>query len=253
LPLQTVLGDLSGWSGLFPSRRRSLAPAVSLPRPAATIPGLVGVGKRLAPSPIQFLTCDSRTVGGLNLNPFRGEPAISGFDWHFTPTHSSSVQFCNIERFGPPVRVTGPSAWPWVAHPVSGLLDAMWTIAGPTPSSDSLSLRLQSLDGPVATTPWNSPAHSSIGTRSRRSVVLPRRPLALSLTVGRRFQELFHSPRRGTFHLSLTVLVHYRSQRVFSLGAWSPLLPAGFLVSRGTPALHLRKARAARLRGSHPL
>ena len=60
----------------------------------------------------------------LNLNPFRGEPAISGFDWHFTPTHSSSVQFCNIERCAPPVRVTGPSRWPWVAHPVSGLLAA---------------------------------------------------------------------------------------------------------------------------------
>ena len=29
--------------------------------------------------------------------------------------------------------------------------------------------------------------------------------------VGVRFQELFHSPARGTFHLSLTVLVHYRS------------------------------------------
>ena len=25
------------------------------------------------------------------------------------------------------------------------------------------------------------------------------------------FQVLFHSPSRGTFHLSLTVLVHYRS------------------------------------------
>ena len=29
--------------------------------------------------------------------------------------------------------------------------------------------------------------------------------------VGAWFQELFHSPRRGAFHLSLTVLVHYRS------------------------------------------
>ena len=29
--------------------------------------------------------------------------------------------------------------------------------------------------------------------------------------VGVRFQVLFHSPVRGTFHLSLTVLVHYRS------------------------------------------
>ena len=28
---------------------------------------------------------------------------------------------------------------------------------------------------------------------------------------------LFHSPHRGSFHLSLTVLVHYRSKKVFSL------------------------------------
>ena len=41
-------------------------------------------------------------------------------------------------------------------------------------------------------------------------------------------------PSRGAFHLSLTVLVHYRSHGVFSLGGWSPLIPTGFLVSRGT-------------------
>jgi hypothetical protein len=41
-------------------------------------------------------------------------------------------------------------------------------------------------------------------------------------------------PSRGAFHLSLTVLVHYRSPWVFSLGEWSPQLPTGFLVSRGT-------------------
>ena len=35
----------------------------------------------------------------------------------------------------------------------------------------------------------------------------------LRLFVGIRFQELFHSPRRGAFHLSLTVLVRYRSLR----------------------------------------
>ena len=43
------------------------------------------------------------------------------------------------------------------------------------------------------------------------------------------------SPSRGAFHLSLTVLVHYRSLKVFSLGGWSPLLPTnspGFVVLR---------------------
>jgi hypothetical protein len=42
------------------------------------------------------------------------------------------------------------------------------------------------------------------------------------------------SPLRGAFHLSLTVLVHYRSLKVFSLGGWSPLLPTRLHVARGT-------------------
>ena len=33
----------------------------------------------------------------------------------------------------------------------------------------------------------------------------------LRLLVSIQFQVLFHSPYRGAFHLSLTVLVHYRS------------------------------------------
>ncbi len=43
------------------------------------------------------------------------------------------------------------------------------------------------------------------------------------------------SPCRGAFHLSLTVLVHYRSLKVLSLGGWSPQLPTnspGFVVLR---------------------
>jgi hypothetical protein len=84
----------------------------------------------------------------------------------------------------------------------------------------------------------------SFFNRHASTPALPDAPLAnqegrtgangLWLTVGRRFQDLFHSPRRGTFHRSLAVLVRYRSRGVCSLGAWSPQLPAGFLVSRGT-------------------
>ena len=33
--------------------------------------------------------------------------------------------------------------------------------------------------------------------------------------VGVRFQELFHSSMRGAFHLSLTVLVRYRSLALY--------------------------------------
>ncbi len=42
--------------------------------------------------------------------------------------------------------------------------------------------------------------------KARRHTIKVLRPL-----VGVRFQELFHSPKRGAFHLSFTVLVHYRS------------------------------------------
>ena len=62
----------------------------------------------------------------------------------------------------------------------------------------------------------------------------------------------FNSLNKGSFHLSLTVLVHYRSPRVFSLGRWTSLLPTGLAcpvvlkVSGKSPVLF-------RLRGSHPL
>ena len=42
--------------------------------------------------------------------------------------------------------------------------------------------------------------------KARRHTKMVLRPL-----VGRRVQGLFHSPVRGSFHLSLTVLVRYRS------------------------------------------
>jgi hypothetical protein len=93
LPTEPTLGDLSRRSGLFPSRRRNLAPAVSLRRPGPTgIRSLVRVGRRQAPAPIQCSTSRG-CPAGLHLNAFRGEPAISRFAWHFTPTHSSSAPF----------------------------------------------------------------------------------------------------------------------------------------------------------------
>ena len=59
-------------------------------------------------------------------------------------------------------------------------------------------------------------------------------------------------PSRGAFHLSLTVLVHYRSPGVFSLGVWSPQLPTGFHVSRGTQGPS-RVRLLFRLQGCHLL
>ena len=48
------------------------------------------------------------------------------------------------------------------------------------------------------------------------------------------FQELFHSLVQGTFHLSLTVLVRYRSHNIFSLTRWFWQIHAEFHMFRAT-------------------
>ena len=68
-----------------------------------------------------------------------------------------------------------------------------------------------------------------------------------------RFQVLFHSPHRGAFHLSLTVLVHYRSQASYlALGDGPPSFPQGSTC----PAVlrnQTSEPHSFRLRGLHPV
>ena len=146
---------------------------------------------------------------------------------------------CNLERFGPSRDITPASPWPWVAHQVSGLLPATFALFrlafATAPHVAMLNLATKS----------NSPAHSSIGTPL---FFRGRTPTACKRAVS----DSISLPSRGAFHLSLTVLVHYRSSRVFSLGKWSPLLPTGFHVPRGTQD-HRGEPMRFRLRGSHPL
>lgn len=55
-----------------------------------------------------------------------------------------------------------------------------------------------------------------------------RHPLGLRPLVGARFQVLFHSPNRGTFHLSLALLFAIGHQGVLSLARWAALIHARF-------------------------
>ena len=78
------------------------------------------------------------------------------------------------------------------------------TTADYTPVYDSLSLRLTCID--LHLTLPAKVTRRFIMQKARRHPFSGLRPL-----VGIWFQGLFHSSVRGTFHLSLTVLVHYRS------------------------------------------
>lgn len=75
--------------------------------------------------------------------------------------------------------------------------------------------------------------------------------VVLRLLVGTRLQDLLF-PFRGASHLSLTILVHYRSLRVFSLRAWSPQIHAEFHGFRVTWEF-LRQADWFRLQVFHLL
>ena len=105
----------------------------------------------------------------------------------------------NSQRFGPPRRFTDASPWTWVDHLASGLLlatFALFRLGFPAAPPRGLTSQQR-------VTRW------LIMQKARRHT-LPRKAIVLRLFVGTRFQVLFHSLCKGSFHLSLTVLVRYR-------------------------------------------
>lgn len=105
----------------------------------------------------------------------------------------------NLSGFGPPRRLTVASPWPWVDHSASGpwhaTQNALFGLAFATATPHGL------------TSPHtdDSQAHSSKGTPSPH-------PEGKALTDCKRtVSGTISLPSRGTFHLSLTVLVRYRS------------------------------------------
>jgi hypothetical protein len=157
---------------------------------------------------------------------------------------------CNRHGFGPPRACSARFPLPMGSSPGFG-----------SSGRDSQSARCRADPRPfglaVAAAPplqWlnlatttHSSAHSTKGTPSP-SVTARLRPAGSTW-----FQALFHSPRRGAFHRSLTVLVHYRSPAVVSLGRWAARLPTGFRVSGGTHVCAAPAFPSRRLRDSHPL
>ena len=140
-----------------------------------------------APADIQCST-SKRFDTGLALKLFRGEPAISEFDWNFSPIHSSSPPFStdvcsdlfNGCVFGPPQPFTAASSCPWIDHPVSGLCIktiALFRLGLPS------AIHLKCLTLPPYIT--------------RRTVLQKVRDhprMGLSQLAGTGFQVLFHSP-----------------------------------------------------------
>ena len=95
-----------------------------------------------------------------------------------------------------------------------------------SPFSDLVSLRLHTFSVFNLANISNSPDRSTKSTQSELSLLL--------LFVSTRFQVLFHSPPGVLFTFPSQYFSTIGHRLVFRLGGWSPRLPTGFLVSRGT-------------------
>jgi hypothetical protein len=142
--------------------------------------------------------------------------------------------FFNIHRFGPPRGVTPASTWPWVDHAVSGLIHATNPPAPLTARGAGALFRLAFARPPevVFLKQRHGLTRRLILQKARRHP--SHKDIGLRLLVGGAVSGTLSLPSRGAFHLSLTVLVRYRWQEVFSLGRWSSQIPTGFLEPRGT-------------------
>ena len=144
----------------------------------------------------------------------------------------------NRSGFGPPRGLTPASACPWIAHPASRPRRATERPVQTRFRCGSVFLNLASRR--------DSQAHSTKGTPSRNVMSAPtacRRTVSGTVSL----------PSRGAFHLSLTVLVRYRSSE--SIQPWRAVPPASRRIPRvrrySGPAS--RGGSALRVRGLHPV
>jgi hypothetical protein len=118
-----------------------------------------------------------------------------------------------------------------------------------SPCSDSLSLRLRGASRRLTWTLARSHAPAAPPTPTRRIILQkarrhpaagrPKTPpphLGLRLLAGAGVQALFHPPRGVLFTLPSRYSCAIGGRGYSSLGGWSPPLPTGFPVSRGTRA-----------------
>lgn len=138
---------------------------------------------------------------------------------------------CTARGFGPPPRFIGASPCSYVARPASGLvhaiINALIRLAFTTPPealflrrprrANSLARSAKSTPSPRTNFKYN-PAVIEKRKRSgfafhvyKNTRLFQKLVRGSDSSLATWFQKLFHLPHRDAFHLSLTVLVHYRS------------------------------------------
>ena len=143
----------------------------------------------------------------------------------FHPYPQLIPSFFNSNGFGPPPGVTRASPWPWVDRFGFGSAATYSS----SPCSDSLSLRLRFSRSLTSHVTSNSPDHNAKGTQSAVPARADQPPTACRHTVS----GSVSLAARRSFHLSLTVLVHYRSRT--SIQPWRVVPPGSDGIPRVPP------------------
>ena len=106
-------------------------------------------------------------------------------------------QLFNGGRFGPPLSFTSTSTCTWIGHPVSGLIHATLFRA--------INTRFPCGSAPEVL--------NLLHTLTRRTVLqkVPHRTQGALCACKHKVSGSLSLPSRGSFHLSFTVLLHYRS------------------------------------------
>ena len=199
----------------------------------------------------------------LHLNAFRGEPAISVFDWHFTPTHNSSGSFATLigSALHALLRALQPGHGWLTRFQVRCMLPMRAIHARVRLASGCHCLRRQ-----------HTSTRRVILQKARDHACTKKVPSALTAWT-RVVSGSISLPSPGYFSPFPHGTVHYRSRHVACLGPWSAQLPTRFLVFGGTrdprhshmhrrygtvtrsgmPFQALRVASYALLQGTHPL
>jgi hypothetical protein len=270
---QPQLGDLSRRSGLFPSWRRRLAPAASLvthpliwafavwlslvtrteplAHPALYLPDslLRGVATPAGHGCTSMHFGENQlSPGSISISPLstRHPPVLQHW-WVRASTRSHprfTLRMDSSPGFG---SGAGNACLRLPSRPLQTRFRSSSTALPPlnfwgTGPRPSRAAAINSSDHSTKGTPLGSPGRAN-----------PPRDIALRLLVGVGFQRLFHPPRGVLFTFPSRYSFPIGGQAVLSLGGWSPLLPTGFHVSRGTQALRLARCDDRRVRGSHPL
>ena len=91
-------GTLTDGLGCFPRDTETYLTVPDSRITSAGIQSLIRVGKLVCPLAYSVLYPQQTLIPRLVLKLFRGEPAISRFDWLFTPTHSSLLNFSTLRH-----------------------------------------------------------------------------------------------------------------------------------------------------------